>query len=37
MITGRKIRWSVAHEKIIDDTAASELLTRQYRDPWQMP
>ncbi len=36
MITGRKIRWNAAHEKIIDDPAASELLTRPYRSPWQL-
>ena len=35
MLTGRKIRWSVADEKIIDDAAASELLSRPYRAPWQ--
>ena len=37
MLTGRKINWSVKHEKILDDAAASELLTRPYRAPWQMP
>jgi predicted dehydrogenase len=36
MLTGRKINWSVAHEKIIDDTAASELLTREYRAPYEL-
>jgi len=37
MLTGRKINWSVKHEKILGDPAASELLTRPYRAPWQMP
>ena len=37
MLTGRKINWSVKHEKITGDSAASELLTRPYRAPWQMP
>ena len=37
MLTGRKINWSVKHEKIIGDSAASQLLTRPYRAPWQMP
>ena len=36
MITGRKLNWSVADEKIIGDEDASKLLTRGYRAPWQM-
>ncbi len=36
MLTGRKIRWSVQHEKIIDDAEASKLLTREYRAPYRM-
>jgi predicted dehydrogenase len=36
MLTGRKIRWSVKHEKILDDPAASQLLTRDYRPPYKM-
>lgn len=36
MLTGRKIRWSVKHEKILDDKEASHLLTRPYRAPWKM-
>ncbi len=36
MLTGRKIRWSVQHEKIIGDSGASELLTRGYRPPYKM-
>ncbi len=36
MLTGRKIRWSVEHEKIIGDSEASKLLTREYRAPWKI-
>ena len=36
MLTGRKIRWSVKEEKIIDDAEAGKLLTREYRAPWHM-
>ena len=36
MLTGRKIRWSVKHEKILDDPEAGKLLTRGYRAPYQM-
>jgi predicted dehydrogenase len=36
MLTGRKIRWSVEHEKILDDAAASQRLTRNYRSPYKM-
>ena len=34
MFVGRKINWSVKHEKIIGDIEASKLLTRPYRAPW---
>jgi predicted dehydrogenase len=34
MLTGRKLNWDVAHEKILGDPAASALLTRPYRAPW---
>ena len=37
MLTGRKIRWSVADEVILDDPEASKLLSREYRPPYQMP
>ena len=37
MLVGRKIRWDVAQEKILNDAAATELLTRPYRAPWQFP
>ncbi len=36
MLVGRKIRWDVAQEKILDDSGASELLSRPYRDPWKL-
>jgi len=36
MLTGRKIRWDVKSETILDDPAASQLLTRGYRAPYQM-
>jgi hypothetical protein len=36
MLVGRKIRWDVESEKILDDPSASELLTRPYRAPWSL-
>jgi len=36
MMTGRKIHWDVAKEKILNDPAASELMSRPYRAPWQL-
>lgn len=36
MMTGRKIRWDVKQEKIIGDSEASKLMTREYRGPWKM-
>ncbi|HTB83053.1 MAG TPA: Gfo/Idh/MocA family oxidoreductase [Candidatus Sulfotelmatobacter sp.] len=36
MLTGRKINWSVQHEKIIGDDEASKLLSRQYRAPYKL-
>ena len=35
MMTGRKIQWDVKDEKIIGDSAASELLSRPYRAPFK--
>ncbi len=35
MMVGRKIKWDVAQEKILNDSAASELLSRPYRAPWK--
>jgi predicted dehydrogenase len=36
MLTGRKIRWSVQDEKILDDPEASKLMVRDYRSPWKI-
>jgi predicted dehydrogenase len=36
MLTGRKIRWNVQHEKIIDDPGASKMMVRDYRSPWKI-
>ena len=36
MLVGRKLQWDVAEEKILNDTAATELLSRPYRSPWQL-
>jgi len=33
---GRKLQWDVQQEKILNDPAASELLTRPYRAPWHL-
>jgi predicted dehydrogenase len=36
MRVGRKINWSVAHEKIHDDAEATKLMSRDYRAPWHL-
>ena len=36
MLVGRKLRWDVKHEKILNDSGASELLARPYRAPWHL-
>ena len=36
MLTGRKIRWDVKTETILDDADASKMLTRGYRAPWHL-
>ena len=36
MLTGRKIRWDVKREKILDDAGASAMLSRPYRAPWTL-
>ncbi|HEY5042275.1 MAG TPA: Gfo/Idh/MocA family oxidoreductase, partial [Verrucomicrobiae bacterium] len=36
MLTGRKIRWDVQTEMILDDADASKMLTRGYRAPWHL-
>jgi predicted dehydrogenase len=35
--TGRTIKWDAQNERIIDDSEASKLLTKQYREPWRLP
>jgi len=34
---GRSIEWDGAKEQIVGDPAASQLLSRRYREPWQYP
>lgn len=36
MLVGRKLRWDVARERILDDAGASKLLSREYRKPWRL-
>jgi len=36
MLVGRKIRWDVENEQILNDPAATELLSRPYREPWRL-
>lgn len=36
MLVGRKIRWDVKSERILDDPAASQLLSRPFRPPWKL-
>jgi hypothetical protein len=36
MLVGRKIKWDVSSEKILDDAGASELLGRPFRAPWKL-
>ena len=36
MLTGRTIKWDSKQEIILNDAAASQLLTRPYRDPWKL-
>ncbi len=36
MLVGRRIQWDVTNEKILKDSAASELLSRPYRAPWHL-
>jgi predicted dehydrogenase len=36
MLVGRKLHWDVAQEKILNDDAASKLLSRPYRAPWEL-
>jgi predicted dehydrogenase len=36
MLSGRKIQWDPAQETILNDSSASALLTRPYRDPYKL-
>jgi hypothetical protein len=36
MLVGRKLRWDVTQERILDDDDATRLLTRAYRPPWRL-
>jgi predicted dehydrogenase len=36
MMVGRKIYWDVKQEKIVNDSGASELMSRPYREPWKL-
>ncbi len=36
MLVGRKLRWDVQTERILDDPEASALLTRPFRPPWEL-
>jgi predicted dehydrogenase len=36
MLTGRKIRWDVKTETILDDADAGKMLARGYRAPWHL-
>jgi hypothetical protein len=36
MLVGRKLRWDAAKEEILDDAGATALMTRAYREPYQM-
>jgi predicted dehydrogenase len=36
MLVGRKIKWDVEKEQILDDSEATKLLTRPYRAPWNL-
>ena len=36
MLVGRKIKWDVKKEKILDDHDATKLMTRDFRSPWRL-
>jgi predicted dehydrogenase len=36
MLTGRKLRWDAAGEKILNDHEATKLMTRHYRHPYRI-
>jgi hypothetical protein len=35
MLVGRKLRWDVASERILDDPETGQLLSRKFRAPWK--
>ena len=37
MLVGRKLKWDVASERILNDPEATRLMTRAYRMPWRLP
>jgi hypothetical protein len=37
MTTGQKIQWDPVKEEVIGNPIASRLLTRPYRQPWNLP
>jgi predicted dehydrogenase len=37
MTTGQKIKWDPVKEEIIDNPAATRMLSRPYRKPWTLP
>jgi predicted dehydrogenase len=36
MLVGRKLRWDVAKEEILDDPTATDLMSRVYRSPYEL-
>ena len=36
MLVGRKLKWDVQTERILDDAEANQLLTRPFRPPWKL-
>jgi hypothetical protein len=36
MMVGRKIRWDHVREVILDDAAATAMLSRKYRGGWRL-
>ena len=36
MITGRSLKWDAQKEIIVDDAAASQMLSRPFRSPWKL-
>jgi hypothetical protein len=35
MMVGRKLKWDVASEQILDDPTASRLMSRMFRAPYE--